>query len=122
VLELNGVIIGNSGNNAPGNGNFNFTDGGTLQAFDFTDQISGTVTTGFNIGAENTLVVIINNTGTGIVGATNGFQSASDNTFFELTGNISYTNAPEPASAAFILPVGMVMLLAFVRRSLRIKS
>jgi hypothetical protein len=30
LLELNGVVIGNSGNGAPGEGSFNFTNGGAL--------------------------------------------------------------------------------------------
>ncbi len=102
VLELNGVVIGNSGNGAPGEGSFNFTDGGALQAFDFTNQISGTITTGFNIGGENSLVVIVNNTGSGILGATRTFKSSSDNTFFELTGSITDTTVPEPASALLV--------------------
>jgi hypothetical protein len=117
VLDLNGVVIGNSGNGAPGDGSFNFTDGSTLQAFDFTDQISGTITTGFNIGGQNSLVVIVNNTSTGILGATRTFQSTSDNTFFELTGVVTDTIVPEPASAVLVWSGGAVLLLlAFIRK------
>jgi hypothetical protein len=102
VLELNGTVIGNSGNGAPGEGSFTFTNGGGLQAFDFTNQISGTITTGFDLGEENTLVVIVNNTGSGILGSTRTYTSSSDNTFFELTGSITDTTVPEPASALLV--------------------
>jgi hypothetical protein len=116
VLELNGVVIGNSGNGAPGAGSFNFTNGGSLQAFNFTDQISGTTSAGFNIGGQNSLVVIVNNTGTGILGASTTFKSTTDNTFFELTGSITDTTVPEPASALLVCLVCAAMLLAFIRR------
>jgi hypothetical protein len=116
LLELNGVVIGNSGNGAPGEGSFNFTDGGALQAFDFTDQISGTITSGFNIGGENSLVVIVNNTGSGILGASSTFKSTTDNTFFELTGSITDTTVPEPASALLVCSICAAMLQAYIRR------
>ena len=115
VLELNGIVIGNTGNGAPGNGSFGFTDGGTLQAFDFTDQISGTITTGFLPGMQNSLVVIVNNTGSGIQGAVRTFESSSDNTFFEVTGDIAYTTVPEPSAAILDWPGGAVLLLMFAR-------
>jgi hypothetical protein len=112
VLELNGVIIGNSGNGAPGLGSMNFTDGGALQPFNFTNVTAGTTATGFNIGGTNTLAVIVNNTSTGLTGVTRTFQALSDNTFFKLNGTVTYTDAaPEPASLILAALGGVALLL-----------
>jgi hypothetical protein len=114
VLELNGIVIGDSGNGDPGSGDMTFIDGGALQPFNFTNQASGTITTGFNLGGTNSLVVIVNNTGVGILGATSTFTGTADNTFFKLSsGTITYV-VPEPASAVVVWLGGAAMLLASV--------
>jgi hypothetical protein len=115
VLELNGVIIGNS-SNGEGVGSMQFTDGGGLQSFDFTTSGgSGTITTGFVAGGANTLEVIVNNTGDGIVGATQTFQATSDKTFFKLNGTVTYTDGPEP-STMILAAFGSAALLFKARR------
>jgi hypothetical protein len=117
VLELNGVVIGDSGNGDPGSGDMTFTDGGALQPFNFTNRASGTISTGFNLGATNSLEVIVNNTGVGILGATSTFTGTADNTFFKISsGAITYNSAPEPASAVLVWSGCAAMLLASVRR------
>jgi hypothetical protein len=118
VLEFNGVVIGDSGNGDPGSGNMTFTDGGALQPFNFTNQVSGTITTGFNLGATNILEVIVNNTGTGILGATSTFTGTADNTFFKLSsGAITYSTAvPEPAPyASLTIGLGLMIIIRVSR-------
>ncbi len=100
VLELNGVIIGNSGNGAPGLGSMQFMDGGTLQSFDFTNAASGTITTGFNIGGVNALEVIVNNTGTGLTGPTRTFQNSGDKTYFNLNPAVAAPRSGQRPCAA----------------------
>jgi hypothetical protein len=116
VLELNGTIIGNSGNGAPGIGSINLTDGGTLQAFNFTNVHSGTVTTGFNPGGINSLVVIVNNTSTALTGSTTTFQNSSDNTYFKLSGTVTYSDVPELQSAVLALTGAILMAFGLIRR------
>jgi hypothetical protein len=123
VLELNPLsnatgpsnVIGNSGNGSAGIGQMQFTDRGTLQSFNFTTAGipggSGTVTTGFIPGAVNILEVIVNNTGTGLTGATATFQNVSDKTYFKLNGTVTYTDGPEPSSM-ILFSVGAALLLA----------
>jgi hypothetical protein len=115
VLELNGVIIGNS-SNGEGEGSMQFTDEGALQAFDFTTiGGSGTITTGFVAGGTNTLEVIVNNTGDGVVGPTKTFQNSGDKTFLKLNGTVTYTDGPEP-STMILAAFGSVAILFKARR------
>src|ERR1700722_18270922 len=124
VLELNGVVIGDSGNGDPGSGNMTFIDGGALQPFNFTNRVSGTITTGFNLGSTNSLAVIVNNTGTGILGPTSTFTGTADNTFFKLSsGAITYVSAiPEPAPYASVtIGLGLMFMIS-LSRLLRLQS
>lgn len=117
VLELNGVIIGES--SAAGAGSMSLTDVAAT-AFTFAGPASGTMTTGFNAaGVANTLTIIVNNTNTGITGATRTFQSpTADFTGAILTGSFTFTDAagvPEPASASFLL-LGLAPLAYWLRK------
>ena len=70
LLLLNNTIIGGMALVNSGNGYMVYTDGGALTPLDFStlnqngsmENVSGAVTTGFNIGGANTLEMIINNT------------------------------------------------------------
>ncbi len=101
VLYLNGQIITATGIYADqGGGEMVFTDGGDPQSYSsFTSAISGTTSSGFNIGGENTIEAIVNNTGQGIFGPDKNI-SQGDNSLLSLSGTISYSPVPEPSSAA----------------------
>lgn len=112
VLYLNGQAITATGIYADqGGGEMVLTDGGNPQSYSFTSAISGTTSSGFNIGGENTIEVIVNNTGQGIYGS-NKNVSQGDDTFLSLSGTISYSPAPEPSSAA-MFGVGILSLFGF---------
>jgi len=103
LLLLNGNQIVATG--IPYFGNLNpgslvLIDGGSQQAYSSfvgpDGSVSGTVTSGFNIGGYNTLRVIINNTHSGVVGADIPVSSG-DATLLTLSGEVSYTiPAPTP--------------------------
>jgi PEP-CTERM motif len=119
VLELNGVMIGNAYDGTSGGatvGMMTLTDGGPNAAFSFGGPAagSGTVSTGFNIGGSNTLLLIVNNTQTGASGSPSGIGF----TVAGVTGSVTYTESsggavPEPAS--MILIAAGLPVLAMVR-------
>jgi hypothetical protein len=119
VLELNGTILGDAGGAAPGTGSMVFTDGGTNGAFTFAGASAemGTVTTGFNLGATNTLGIIVNNTQGGIFGSPTGFGFTEAG----VTGTVTYststgvTSTPEPRSW-FVVGAFFVAMAAFTKR------
>jgi hypothetical protein len=117
VLELNGTIIGDAGGAAPGDGYMTLTDGGTNQPFVFggSSAEEGVVTTGFDLGTTNTLEVIVNNTQTGIYGSLTG----GGYTQAGLTGTLTYSTSATPEPQSWFLIVGILVLLACVRRRLR---
>jgi len=114
VLELNGTIIGSEGIFGPGAGQMTLVDGGPNNAFTFGIG-SGSANSGFILGGTNTLLAILNDTGTGISGPLN--TSHVFQTGFGVTGTVTYnvpTGVPEPSSNALLLVGGSALLL--VRR------
>ena len=107
VLELNGVIIGDAGfggtTDSKGRMAFNLDAPLTETDFDFDGANSGTVTTGFTLGGENDLRLIVNNTNQGadLKAAAAGFQTSGDATLVGLNATVSFSAVPEPAT--FIL-------------------
>ncbi len=119
VLELNGVIIGSNGLLNPSSGCTTgamvMTNGGSNNPYTFcAGTNTGSVTSGFNIGGSNTLMAIINNTNTGINGNLAATFAAGGPTVFGVTGSVSFTPTPEPASAA-LAGAGLLGLLWRVR-------
>jgi hypothetical protein len=93
VVELNGKPIAATGINSPGVGNMTFSNGGPNDAYTFTTANSAKidhVTTGFVTG-ENYLKVIVNNTGTGIVGTPVPPLILLNGTSFGLSARVVYT-------------------------------
>jgi hypothetical protein len=128
VLELNGTMIGNTDLTGNGmvSGQMTFTDGGPNNTFNFTEVTSGSITTGFNLGAANTLTIIVNNTGNGAFGAPSDI-SGQDYTAGFLQGSLSYNSTsstvPEPRSAVLLATaLGALALLVSRRRPARQRS
>jgi Bacterial Ig-like domain (group 1) len=98
VLELNGTPIGSAGLKGPGQGKMVFSDGGLSVLYSFSvPTSSGPITMGFNVGGQNTLTAIINNTDGGINGGLTSIASSSgDHTGFAVNGTISYNTASLP--------------------------
>jgi hypothetical protein len=114
VLMLNGNIINSTGGSSAGSyvGSMVLTDGSAAIPYTFNSpngQVSGTATSGFNVGGLNTIEVILNNTSTGVVGTMEGNLSPFDGTAMGLTGNISFSAVPEPSIGAF----GLMALIGF---------
>ena len=115
ILELNGNIIGSAGIFGPGTGQMAFTDGGPL-----VDNVtfggnpsSGSANSGLILGANNTLLAIVNDTNTGITGPLNDSHSFFE-TAFVVDGSISFDTptspVPEPNNALVSLIAGSVLL------------
>ncbi|MGO8698536.1 MAG: hypothetical protein ACLQVY_12545 [Limisphaerales bacterium] len=122
VLTLNDSIFAAVGTMGGSSGPMVFTDGGPLVPYSSFNSsvdgfVSGTVTSGFNIGGENTIEAIINNTDQGVNGPDINI-SALDGTSFALSGAVSYSTAavPEPTT----IFSGALMLLPFGSRAVRI--
>ena len=116
VLELNGTLIGNTDLNGMVSGQMTLTDGGPNNSFNFTEVTSGSISTGFNLGAANTLTIIVNNTGNEASGAPQNL-SGGDYTVAFLQGSVSYnpgvSAVPEPGSAVLLATaLGALALLA----------
>ena len=95
-------------------------DHGPDDSYTFLQNLTGTVTSGFNIGGTNTIEWIINNTGNGISGAPQGL-SGGDYTSFAMVGTLSYStdvaSTPEPGSMGLIAAgLALVAGLAVRRR------
>jgi hypothetical protein len=105
VVSLNGASFASLGGGGGGLGEMMFVDGGPNNSYTFLQNLTGTLTSGFNIGGPNTIEWIINNTGNGISGAPHGL-SGGDYTSFALDGTLSYspgdTSTPEPGSMGLI--------------------
>jgi hypothetical protein len=112
LITLNGNTIGGAGiingHNNPNGGPSGYmilTDGGPLTPYTFAGpdgSVSGSATSGFNIGGLNTLEVIVNNTQTGIYGPNLPFGGGPhDQTIFAMQGSISYV--PEPSACALVV-------------------
>jgi hypothetical protein len=117
VLQLNGSDIGNEALGGPGLGLMNFGAGDNLYTFS-AGANSGIVTVGFNVGGLNTVRLLVNNTGTGRTGSTQGFTTAGDGTATGLAGTVSFESStvPEPGSFSFIL-LGIAPLAWRLRRT-----
>jgi hypothetical protein len=121
VLTLNGAQIGNFGDNGPAAGMIVLTDGAPETPFTFTNASSGTVTSGFTLGAVNTLEAIVNNTTGGITGQTAPL-AGTNGTDFGVIGTLAYATgggaASAPTASAVPLPpaawTGLVTLLGIV--------
>jgi hypothetical protein len=106
VMTLNGAIIDSTGLPVNGlyAGSMVFTEGGALQPYTFhgpnDGTLSGTVSSGFNLGGMNTVTVIVNNTGQGVVGGLTSL-AWNDGSDFSLEGTITYV--PEPSFAVLSL-------------------
>lgn len=128
VLELNGSIIGDAyagSASGPAAGFMTLTDGGANNAYDFggSSSESGVVTTGFDLGGTNTLLLIVNNTEGGQGLDPHGFTVAG------LSGDVTYdvsspvgpvSSVPEPTllfPTALVL-FGMAAPMALRRRGL----
>ena len=115
-VELNGNIIASAGIFGPGTGQMVFTDGGSLiDNVSFAgNPDSGSANSGFILDATNTLLAIVNDTGTGISGNLNDTHSFE--TIFAINGTISYdvpsSQVPEPRLGMFSLIAGSVFFLA----------
>jgi hypothetical protein len=109
VLQLNGASIGDfflnvSGSNPPstGLGVMSLPPGPPDQPFTFTGQTTGTVTSGFVIGGENVLRLVMNNTHQPALNSpTVTYQDANDGSSATVTATLTY-DVPEPGSACLI--------------------
>ena len=123
VLELNGIILGDyflngSESNPPltGIGKMSFLPGPPDVSYTFTGINSGTVTSGFILGGDNDLRMIINNTGIQSLSASTTNFSVADSTHADVTASVTFV--PEPASLA-ILSLGVAAMMT--RRRARSK-
>ena len=106
VVYLNGTSFASLGSTGGGVGEMMFSDGAPEVSYTFLQNLSGTLTSGFNIGGTNTIEWIINNTGNGISGTTKNVNQGGDYTSFAMDGTLSYspgdTSTPEPGSMGLI--------------------
>ena len=120
VVSLNGASFASLGIGGGGLGEMVLVDHGPNDSYTFLQNLTGTVTSGFNIGGTNTIEWIINNTGNGISGAPQGL-SGGDYTSFAMVGTLSYStdvaSTPEPGSMGLIAAgLALVAGLAVRRR------
>jgi hypothetical protein len=123
VLMLNGNVIDSTGTTSAGSyvGDMVLTDGSAAVPYTFDGpdgQVSGTVSSGFNVGDVNTLEVILNNTGTGVAGTMEGNLAWNDGTGLAITGNVSFSVVPEPSVGAFSL-LGVLGSVFVIRTRLK---
>jgi hypothetical protein len=117
-----GVVFGNAGINvlAAGTlvGSMKFEEDGVDEPFTFhAADSAGTVTGPFTIGGPNTLIAIINNTGSGAVGTTRTFGGDGDGAVFRLQGSVTFSEVPEPAGMG--MASGLLVLVTAVGRRTR---
>jgi hypothetical protein len=111
VLQLNGTNIGdytNGGN--PGTGVMSFPPGPPDVPFAFVEQASGTVTSGFLLGTNNILRLVVNNTYSTALSAHTRSFGFGDGTAAYLVATVTYS-VPEPdpfGLIAFVVCVGLV--------------
>ena len=96
------------------------TEGGPLVPYTFdglSGTVSGTVTSGFNLGALNTIEGIVNNTHSGVLGPLQGISAgqSNDGTHFGMDGFVSYVVVPEPSCFA-LAGLGAAALMVLRQR------
>ena len=116
VLYVNGNLAADGGLGIPPGGSIagkmEFTDGGGDQPFTFdSSDSSGSGSGGFILGGINTLVAVINNTGSGVTGTTKTFAGDGDGATFRIQGSVTY--APEPTGISMLLGGCLVALARF---------
>jgi hypothetical protein len=119
VISLNGTSFASLGIYGPGSGSMVFVDGGANDPYTFLQNVTGNVTSGFNIGGTNTIEAIVNNTRDGIYGApVNLWGGGGDVTVFGMVGTISYStdgSVPEPGSMGLIA-AGLALVVGLAAR------
>ena len=117
VLFLNGNEVADGGLGIPASGDIagkmEFTDGGGDQPFTFNSaDSSGSGSGGVIFGGINTLVAVLNNTGSGVTGTTKTFAGDGDGAIFRIQGNVTYA-VPEPSGISMLLGGCLVALARF---------
>ena len=108
VLFLNGTQIANFGGDGPGAGLMVLNDGSPNSPFTFTNNTSGTISSGFNIGGANTLEAIVNNTAGGI-NANAAPLAGTNGTDFGLAGTVTFNTAVAAPATAIPVPPALWM-------------
>ncbi len=118
LLRLNGVEIGNVDHrDGTGNGLFKYSQSGADQPFVFTGLTDGSVDSGFLFGQNNSLEILVNNTGEISISApTRTFDSDGDATTAFLDASVTFTAIPEPTSGIPIAGVALAMAISRRRR------
>jgi hypothetical protein len=116
VLFLNGNEVADGGLGIPASGDIagkmEFTDGGGDQPFTFNGaDSSGSGSGGVILGGINTLVAVLNNTGSGVTGTTKTYAGDGDGAIFRIQGNITYV--PEPSGISMLFGGCLVALARF---------
>ena len=105
VVYLNGTSFASLAQGGGGLGEMMFVDGVSDVPYTFAQNLTGTLTSGFNIGATNTIEAIVNNTGCGRCNPPDGLSSGNP-TDFAMEGTLSYSlgdaSTPEPGSMGLI--------------------
>jgi hypothetical protein len=109
VLMLNGSIVGDNGSNGlparTGTGLFVYAPGGADVNYTFVGVTDATLTTGFILGGQNDLRLIVNNTNSSDLSThAKTFQGTGDATDVSMAGTISFDSntVPEPAPLSMI--------------------
>jgi hypothetical protein len=114
VLQLNGANIGNfccAGGLTAGDGIMSFNGSTYVNPFDFTNTVSGTVTSGFVVGGANTLRLVENNTfgGTNSSALDRNF-APNDNENASVVASVTYNAPLSPPPPAMPAPSSFVLL------------
>jgi hypothetical protein len=104
VLLLNGTQVANMASDGPGAGAMVLSSGGAETPFTFTNNTSGTITTGLNAGSANTLTAVINNTTSGRNGTLVPLVGPNG-TDFSLAGTISFATGGGGGNTPAAVPV-----------------
>lgn len=116
VLELNGTAIGSAGfNGVTGDGMMRLS-AGTADVPYTLGPASGIVNSGFVVGGQNELTLILNNTFSGIYGNTQGFENSGDVIFAGFSGTVTFDSAATPEPATVLLTGLGVFVLGYLRR------
>ena len=118
VVYLNGAPFASLAQGGGGLGEMMFVDGVSDVPYTFAQNLTGTLTSGFNIGGTNTIEAIVNNTGCGRCNPPDGLSSGNP-TDFAMVGTLSYsqgdTSTPEPGSMGLIA-AGLALVAGLASR------